>query len=69
MDADTEEEISPNTDNVEIGEMKSKPTFMIDIIRGNQTLAFTCSFNNQAGASGADDNYSTYTVISSFLKC
>lgn len=66
MDADTEEEMNPNSDSVEIGEMKSKPTFMVDIVRGNQTLAFTCSFNNQAGASGADDNYSMYTVISFF---
>ncbi|XP_012542024.1 complement component 1 Q subcomponent-binding protein, mitochondrial [Monomorium pharaonis] len=56
VDADTEE-MNPNSDNVEIGEMKSKPTFTVDIVRGNQTLGFTCSFNNQAGASGADDNY------------
>lgn len=62
MDAD-EEEINPNNDNVEIGEMKSKPTFTVDIVRGNQTLGFTCSFNNQAGASGADDNYSMYIHI------
>jgi len=26
------------------GEMKSKPTFEVDIKRGNKTLAFTCSF-------------------------
>lgn len=60
MDADTEDEMDPNSDSVEIGEMKSKPTFTVDIVRGNQTLGFTCSFNSQPGASGADDNYSTY---------
>lgn len=58
VDADTENEIDPRQDNMEVGEMKSKPVFHVDIIRGNQTLGFTCSFNNEAGASGADDNYS-----------
>ncbi|XP_032668014.1 complement component 1 Q subcomponent-binding protein, mitochondrial [Odontomachus brunneus] len=57
VDADTEAEVDPRQDNMEIGDMKSKPTFSIDIIRGNQTLGFTCSFNNESGASGADDNY------------
>ena len=38
--------------------MKSKPNFEIDIVRGNQTLSFTCSYNSEPGASGADDNYS-----------
>ncbi|KAL0118235.1 hypothetical protein PUN28_009111 [Cardiocondyla obscurior] len=57
VDADTDEDLNSNSDNVEIGEMKSKPTFTVDIIRGDQTLGFTCSFNNQPGASGADDNY------------
>jgi len=28
----------------DFGEMKSKPTFEVDIVRGNQTLSFTCSF-------------------------
>ncbi|XP_072748136.1 complement component 1 Q subcomponent-binding protein, mitochondrial [Anoplolepis gracilipes] len=57
VDADAEGEVDPRQDNVEIGEMKSKPTFTVDIIRGNQTLGFTCSFNSQPGASGADDSY------------
>lgn len=58
--------MDPRQDDVEIGEMKSKPTFTVDIIRGNQTLGFTCSFNNQPGASGADDNYSMSAIT--FLK-
>ncbi|KAK2588536.1 hypothetical protein KPH14_006315 [Odynerus spinipes] len=57
VDADSEPEINPESDNADIGEMKSKPTFTVDIIRGNQTLGFTCSFNSEPGASGADDNY------------
>ncbi|KAG5309602.1 C1QBP protein, partial [Acromyrmex insinuator] len=57
VDSDSETEINPSSDSVDIGEMKSKPNFTVDIVRGNQTLGFSCSFNNQAGASGADDNY------------
>jgi len=67
VDADTESELNPNADDVEFGEMKSKPTFTVDIVRGNQTLGFTCSFNKQAGASGADDSYSKY--ICNLLYC
>lgn len=54
VDADAEADIDPRQDDVELGEMKSKPTFTVDIIRGNQTLGFTCSFNNQPAVSGAD---------------
>ncbi|XP_066584479.1 complement component 1 Q subcomponent-binding protein, mitochondrial [Prorops nasuta] len=57
VDADTEPEIDTSSDKAEIGDMKSKPTFEVDIVRGKQTLGFTCSFNNVAGASGADDSY------------
>lgn len=66
MDADTETDVDPRQDDVEIGEMKSKPNFTVDIIRGNQTLGFTCSFNNQPGASGADDSYSMYISYNFF---
>lgn len=48
--------------------MKSKPSFTIDIIRGNQTLGFTCSFNNEPGASGADDSYSKYRLFIVHMK-
>ncbi|EFN75748.1 complement component 1 Q subcomponent-binding protein, mitochondrial [Harpegnathos saltator] len=57
VDADTEAEVDPRQDGIELGEMKSKPNFIVNIIRGDQTLSFTCSFNNHPGASGADDNY------------
>lgn len=57
VDADAEPEIDPQDDKPDIGEMRSKPNFEIDIVRGKQTLAFTCSFNSEPGASGADDNY------------
>lgn len=57
VDADAEAEMDARQDDIEIGEMKSKPTFNVDIIRGKQTLGFTCSFNNEPGASGANDSY------------
>lgn len=57
VDTDSEPEIDPRDDKPEIGDMKSKPNFSIDVKRGNQTLGFTCSFNNEPGASGADEGY------------
>lgn len=60
VDTENEPEIDPREDKPDIGEMKSKPNFDIDINRGTQTLSFTCSFNSEPGASGADDAYSKY---------
>ena len=44
VDAEDEAEIDPNADKPEFAEMRSKPQFEIDIVRGSQTLSFTCSF-------------------------
>lgn len=44
VDTEAEAEIDPNADKPDFGEMKSKPTFEVDIVRGNTTLGFTCSF-------------------------
>ncbi|XP_070497440.1 complement component 1 Q subcomponent-binding protein, mitochondrial [Chironomus tepperi] len=45
VDAEEEPEIAPEKDNVEFGEMKSKPTFEIDIKKANgKTLSISCSF-------------------------
>ncbi|KZC11217.1 PREDICTED: complement component 1 Q subcomponent-binding protein, mitochondrial [Dufourea novaeangliae] len=57
VDSESEPELDMTSDSPDIGEMKSKPTFTIDIVKGNQTLGFSCSFNNEPGASGANDNY------------
>ncbi|KAI5697763.1 hypothetical protein M8J75_015277 [Diaphorina citri] len=43
VDADAEPQIDPNMDEPEI-EMKSKPSFEVNFIKGNKTLGFTCSF-------------------------
>lgn len=48
--------------------MKSKPSFTVDIVRGNQTLGFTCSFNSEPGASGADDSYSKHRLFIIHIK-
>lgn len=58
VDTESEPDIDPQDDKPEFGEMKSKPNFDIDVERGNQTLGFTCSFNSEPQASGADDGYS-----------
>ncbi|KOX70403.1 Complement component 1 Q subcomponent-binding protein, mitochondrial [Melipona quadrifasciata] len=57
VDSDSEPNIEVTSDNPDIGDMKSKPSFTVDVVRGNQTLGFTCSFNNEPGASGANDSY------------
>ncbi|CAL7949672.1 unnamed protein product [Xylocopa violacea] len=57
VDSESEPEVELTNDNADIGDMKSKPTFTVDVKRGNQTLGFTCSFNNEPGASGANENY------------
>ncbi|XP_012255142.1 complement component 1 Q subcomponent-binding protein, mitochondrial [Athalia rosae] len=57
VDSESEPDIDPQDDKQEFGEMKSKPNFEIDVVRGNHTLGFTCSFNNEPQASGADDGY------------
>lgn len=60
VDSETEPEINIQDDKPDIGEMKSKPNFEVDIKRGNQTLGFSCSFNTEPGSSGASDEYSTF---------
>ncbi|XP_058806861.1 complement component 1 Q subcomponent-binding protein, mitochondrial [Phymastichus coffea] len=57
VDTDTEAELDPRDDKPDLGDMKSKPNFEINVRRGGQTLSFTCSFNSEPGASGADDAY------------
>lgn len=44
VDTEDEPELDPNAEKAEIGEMSSKPRFEIDIVKGNITLSFTCSF-------------------------
>lgn len=44
VDNETEPSVDPTMDKADFGELKSKPTFDVDIKRGTTTLSFTCSF-------------------------
>lgn len=44
VDTDTEPEINPQMDKPEIGELKSKPAFQIELVRGSTTVSLLCSF-------------------------
>ena len=54
VDTDSEPEINPQSDKPEIGELKSKPSFKIDLIRSNTTVSLVCSFLN---AEDQEDGY------------
>lgn len=61
VDADAEPDINQNMDKPELGEMKSKPVFEVEIVRGNKTLGFTCSFI--APGEAQDDGYNDLFAI------
>ncbi|KAF2880950.1 hypothetical protein ILUMI_25231 [Ignelater luminosus] len=44
VDTDTEAEVHPNMDKPEMAELKSKPSFKIDMVRDNTTVSLVCSF-------------------------
>lgn len=44
VDTDTEAEVHPNMDKADMAELKSKPSFKVDMIRGNTTVSLMCSF-------------------------
>lgn len=44
VDTDHEPELHPNMDKPDIGELKSKPAFKIDLIRDDTTVCLLCSF-------------------------
>ncbi|XP_055638649.1 complement component 1 Q subcomponent-binding protein, mitochondrial [Toxorhynchites rutilus septentrionalis] len=44
VDAEDDGETDRSADKPEFSEMRSKPQFEVDIVKGSQTLSFTCSF-------------------------
>lgn len=44
VDTENEPEVHPNMDKADIGEMKSKPAFKVDLMRGETTVCLLCSF-------------------------
>ncbi|GAB0097385.1 complement component 1 Q subcomponent-binding protein, mitochondrial [Sergentomyia squamirostris] len=49
VDTEEEPDINPDMDKPNLAEMKSKPQFEVDVVRGGQTLSFTCSFIQHQG--------------------
>ncbi|XP_018334609.1 complement component 1 Q subcomponent-binding protein, mitochondrial [Agrilus planipennis] len=47
VDTGSEPEIHPNMDKPDIGELKSKPSFKVDLVRDNTTVSLVCSFVEQ----------------------
>ncbi|CAH1954909.1 unnamed protein product [Acanthoscelides obtectus] len=47
VDTDDEPEVQENMDKPEIGELKSKPAFKVELVRGSTTLSLMCSFISQ----------------------
>ncbi|KDR12558.1 complement component 1 Q subcomponent-binding protein, mitochondrial [Zootermopsis nevadensis] len=54
-DGDSEPELNPNMDRPDFAELKSKPTFDVDLQLGDQTLSFTCSFLPSDSVQQSDD--------------
>ncbi|XP_066254668.1 complement component 1 Q subcomponent-binding protein, mitochondrial isoform X3 [Euwallacea similis] len=54
VDTDAEPEIHENMDKPDIGELKSKPAFKVDLIRADTTVSVLCSF---VPPSEQDDGY------------
>lgn len=59
VDNEAEANIDPSMEKPDFGELKSKPTFDVDIKRGNSTLSFTCSFF-ETQPPETEDGYSKY---------
>jgi len=76
VDSEEEPEINPNADKPDLGEMRSKPQFEVDIIKGNSTLSFTCSFLQGEAQEGEYSEYfdrnrfdSPITQVLPFRRC
>lgn len=52
VDADEEAELDTQSEKQDFAEMKSRPTFEVDLIRKGTTLSFTCSFLSGPGQEG-----------------
>ncbi|XP_060520457.1 complement component 1 Q subcomponent-binding protein, mitochondrial [Cylas formicarius] len=55
---DTDEpEVHENSDKADVGELKSKPAFKIDLVRGDTTVSVLCSFVNAGEEDGYNDSF------------
>lgn len=63
VDAEDDHEVEneeSTSEKSQMAEMKSKPNFEVDIVRGGTTLSFTCSFLQGAPSEG---EYGTFTGV------
>lgn len=60
VDTESEPEINPQADEADIGALKSKPAFRVDIKRGDTTASLLCSF---LSSGEQDDTYSKFKKI------
>ncbi|XP_014240632.1 complement component 1 Q subcomponent-binding protein, mitochondrial isoform X1 [Cimex lectularius] len=69
VDMDVEPDVDPSMDKPEMGEMKSRPTFEVELKRGGKTLGFTCSIvspsatSHQQQETGYNDLFSIDEVV------
>lgn len=56
VDADDDAEIDPSAEKGEFAEMKSRPQFEVDIVKGDTTLSFTCSYLQGQAQEGEYDD-------------
>lgn len=56
VDTEDEPEIDTTADKPDVGEMRSKPRFEVDLVRGDQTVSFTCSFLEEPAQEGEYGN-------------
>lgn len=62
VDSEEEPELEDESEKQQFAEMKSKPNFEVDIVRGGKTLSFTCSFLQGPPAEGEYSKY-TYKIL------
>lgn len=55
VDSDDLGDSEVQQDKQEFSEMRSRPQFEVDLIRGDTTLGFTCSFLQEPPPAGGDE--------------
>lgn len=62
MDSESSDDEVADADKEEFAEMRSRPQFEIDVIRGDATLSFTCSFIQDTQPIQEGDGYSKFII-------
>lgn len=59
VDADPDSEVDPNAEKPEIGELKSKPAFRVELNKDKTTVCMLCSFIDEPTQS--EEGYSKFS--------